>query len=296
MSRQKKAGLGYFPLDTGFFEDKRIRRLIARFGADGPLFYIYVLCKAYSNGYYVEHNDDFCEDAALDLGCSADKIGLMLHYLLDKSLLDGTLFNAVKVLSSHGIQSQFQAIKKSLKREVEVDGNSWILEESETEGFIKVRHQENKSGINADKSGINANKSGINDTKEKEKEKGKENKSKGKERKEDPAASPPPLARDSRNLIFLDDERYSALVADLGEHEVRRCINYLSEYCSMRNRPYKDWDAAIRKASREGWGLSSRNSWSKNGADFQPDADRIQKNNDWLDVFLMEQGEGGDGA
>lgn len=187
MSRQKKAGLGYFPLDTGFFEDKRIRRLTARFGADGPLFYVYVLCKAYSNGYCVEHDDDFCEDAATDLGCSTEKIGLMLHYLLDKSLLDSTLFNTVKVLSSHGIQSQFQAIKKSLKRDVEVDGNSWILEESETEGFIKVRHPENKSWINADKSGINADKSGINDTKEsKVKENKSETQRKGKERGEGP--------------------------------------------------------------------------------------------------------------
>ncbi len=281
MGRKKKAGLGYFPLDTGFFEDKRIRRLTARFGADGPLFYIYVLCKAYSNSYYVEHDDDFCEDAALDLGCSADKIGLMLHYLLDKSLLDGTLFNTVKVLSSHGIQSQFQAIKKSLKRDVEVDGNSWILEESETEGFIKVRHPENKSGINADKSG-------INDAKEKGKENKGKDKGKRKERKEDPAASPPAPARDSRNLIFLDDGQYQALVADLGEHEVQRCISYLSEYCSMHNRPYKDWDAAIRKASREGWGLSSPKPVS-GGTDFQPDAARIQKNNDWMDAFLAEQ-------
>lgn len=109
------------------------------------------------------------------------------------------------------------------------------------------------------------------------------------------AAGPPALARDSRNLVFLDDEQYSALVADLGEHEVRRCINYLSEYCSMHNRPYKDWDAAIRKASREGWGLSSPNSGSKNGADFQPSAERIQRNNDWMDNFLDEHGKGGGG-
>ena len=192
MSRQRKAGLGYFPLDTGFFEDKRIRRLTARFGADGPLFYIYVLCKVYANGYCVEHSTDFEEDAALDLGCSAEKIGLMLHYLLDKSLLDSTLFNTVKVLSSHGIQSQFQAIKKSLKRDVEVDSSSWILEKSETEGFIKVRHPENKSGINADKSGINADKSGINATKEKvkEKESKSETQRKGKERKEGPTPAP----------------------------------------------------------------------------------------------------------
>ena len=187
MGRLKRPGLGYFPLDTGLFEDRRIRRLGSRFGADGPLFYIYILCKAYGNGYFVEYDSDFEEDAALDLGCSTEKIGLMLHYLLDKSLLDSTLFNTVKVLSSHGIQSQYQAIKKALRRDVEVDGNSWILDESETEGFIKVRHPENKSGINPDKSGINPDKSGINQdksginpdksgiyaTKEKEKEQGK---------------------------------------------------------------------------------------------------------------------------
>ena len=168
MGRQKKAGLPYFPLDTAFFEDKRIRRLASRFGSDGPLFYLYVLCRVYHNGYYVAVDDDFLDDAALDLNCSTEKIGLMLHYLLDKSLLDGTLFNTVKVLSSHGIQTQYQAIKKSLKRDVEVDGNSWILDESETEGFIKVRLNADKSEINKNKSGRNSDKSKINDTKEKE--------------------------------------------------------------------------------------------------------------------------------
>lgn len=91
-------------------------------------------------------------------------------------------------------------------------------------------------------------------------------------------------------MIFLDDEQYSALVADLGEQEVERCIGYLSEYCSMKGRPYKDWDAAIRKASREKWGLSSPKPGSSNGKDFQPTQDRIQKNSDWLDEFLKEQG------
>ena len=235
MSRQRKAGLGYFPLDTGFFEDKRIRRLTARFGADGPLFYVYVLCKAYASGYCVEHSTDFEEDAALDLGCSAEKIGLMLHYLLDKSLLDSTLFNTVKVLSSHGIQSQFQAIKKSLKRDVEVDSNSWILEESETEGFIKVRHPENKSGINADKSGINADKSGINDTKEKgkEKESKSETQRKGKEREEgldpdlscpgaDECADAPPAPPDEPDFVKRARTSWDSIYGESSYDKMRR--------------------------------------------------------------------------
>lgn len=103
----------------------------------------------------------------------------------------------------------------------------------------------------------------------------------------DPAAAPPALARDSRNLIFLDDGQYKALVADLGEPELKRCVDYLSEYCAMHNRKYGDWDAAIRKCSREGWGKDPKHGGA--GADFQPTADRIQRNSDWLDGFLAQQ-------
>lgn len=105
------------------------------------------------------------------------------------------------------------------------------------------------------------------------------------------AAAPPPLARDSRNMIFLDDGQYKALVADLGESEVARCVSYLSEFCAMRGKPYSDWDAAIRKCSREGWGLSSPSPGSKGNTDFQPSLDRIQKSNERLDAFLAEQGK-----
>lgn len=117
---------------------------------------------------------------------------------------------------------------------------------------------------------------------------------------EDLAATPPPLARDSRSLIFLDDGQYSALVTDLGEHEVQRCISYLSEYCSMHNRPYKNWDAAIRKASREKWGIPKAKPTTTGDTNFQPTPERIRRNNEWLDEFLAEQaargGGGTDGA
>lgn len=180
MGRRLNSGLRYFPLDVGIFEDKSIRRLRSKFGADGPMLYIYILCMAYRNGYYAEYTEDFAEDAAEDIGCTPEKIGLMVNYLLSKSLLDRTLFDTVKVLSSHGIQLQYQTSMKGLKRDIEVDARLWILSKDETAGFVKVRLSENKSGENTEKSGENTEKSGIyslNKTKL-NKTKLKENKSK----------------------------------------------------------------------------------------------------------------------
>lgn len=146
MSRTKDNSLDYFPLDVDFFSDSRIRRLHGRFGSDGPMFLIYIFCRCYGGeGYYIEANDDFYEDAALDIGCTVEKIGLMLNYLLDKSLLDSTLFNTVKVLTSHGIQAQYQKSKKGCKRDIEVDETLWVLDEAKTEEFVKVCPQKNNS-------------------------------------------------------------------------------------------------------------------------------------------------------
>lgn len=108
-------------------------------------------------------------------------------------------------------------------------------------------------------------------------------------RERDEAAEPPTLARDSRNLIFLNDGEYKALVADLGEAETERCISYLSEYCSTHNKKYHDWPTMIRKASKERWGLSDPGQASAPTTDFQPSAEQIRASADWLDSFLAEQ-------
>lgn len=180
MSRTADWSLKYFPLDTSFFEDKRIRRLRARFGADGPMLYIYILCHAYGGeGYYIPYSEDWVEDAAEDLDCTAEKIELMLHYLLDKTLLDGTLFREVKVLSSHGIQAQYLRSKKSSKQNIEVDGRLWLLSESETAGLVKVRQisdSSEKKAFISEKKSLTSEKKATKESKLKEtKLKGKDN-------------------------------------------------------------------------------------------------------------------------
>lgn len=163
MARPVKDGLDYFPKDTGFYRDRKIRALIGRFGCDGAALYDYILCEVYGDkGYYTEIDDSFVDIAAADLGISPEKIGLILNYLLDKSmLLDGTLFKAVKVLTSRGIQTRYQEAvrERAKKRGICVHGELWLLNEAESESFVEVRHNESLSLKNSSKSGKNSSKS-----------------------------------------------------------------------------------------------------------------------------------------
>lgn len=177
MARPVKDGLDYFPKDTGFYRNRKIRALIGRFGTDGVALYDYILCEIYGDkGFFTTVDDAFIDIAAADLGMSPEKIGLILDYLLNKSmLLDGTLFKTVKVLTSHGIQTRYQEAvrQRAVKRGICVDGKLWLLNEAETESFIQVRQVEGFSRNNPDKSGNNVGLSMEESPKER---KGKEKK------------------------------------------------------------------------------------------------------------------------
>ena len=57
--------------------------------------------------------------------------------------------------------------------------------------------------------------------------------------------------------IRLSDEQYKTLLADLGQSELDRCIQYIDESAQQngnKNR-WKDWNLVIRRCSRERWGL-----------------------------------------
>jgi hypothetical protein len=216
MARKQEDNLKYFPLVVDFFEkDKRIRRLITKFGADGALYYIYILCKAYSNSYYVVYDDDFIEDAATDINCSTEKIALMTKYLLDKTLLDSTLFNTVKILTSHGIQHQYQESMKGKARDVDVNRSWWLLEEEETHEFIKVRPYDNKSEKKTDKSTGNTDKSTGNTTKEKRVKEKKREEIKLNEKRGEESFSPLSPSKEEvmeacrkSGYIYVDPERF----------------------------------------------------------------------------------------
>lgn len=167
MPRPKKAGLDYFSLDVDFLDDPKIKILKARYGRDGIVLYIYLLCEIYKQGYYLQVDDDFEYIISDDLKIDQNKAKQVLNFLLSRSLFDNKLFQSDKVLTSAGIQRRFQlAVKERARKNPIKVGRYWLLEKEDTEPFIKCTLFGGFSEINASNSGKNEDNSTKKYTKE----------------------------------------------------------------------------------------------------------------------------------
>ena len=208
MARPKKENLDYFPLDSDFFTDAKIKILKAKYGADGIAVYLYILCEIYRDkGYYVECDEDFVLVMSDYFRFSENKTMQILEYLFSRSLfVKSILSESVTVITAKSVQRRYQAAKKaSIKkingvfaREVIVDERIWLLKKEETESPIKVQ----PFGILPEK---NDSLPEENDNKsiEKSLKESKVKESKGKERKVCGKFQIP-----CRNGVFTVDEEY----------------------------------------------------------------------------------------
>lgn len=167
MARPQKDGLLYFSFDTDFFyADSRIKVLKARYGSDGLIFYIYLLTEIYRNGYYLVWNEDSEDNALADLNFSDGLIKQVMKFLFNRSLLTSILVNSDTIITSPGIQKRYQEAVKSLKRDIYVFKEIWLLNKEDTALCIKVTKNYSYSGKNENKSEKNESKSEKNSTKE----------------------------------------------------------------------------------------------------------------------------------
>lgn len=235
MARPKQDGLKYFSFDTDFFyADKRIKRLRSRYGSDGLIFYIYLLTEIYRNGYYIRWDEDSIDDAIDDLNLTEGLIEQVMTFLVGRSLLNrSTLANSDTIITSPGIQKRYQEAVKSLKREVVVEADIWLLGKEETASFIKVIHNSVFSEKNENKSEKNESKSEINHTKEI-----KENESILNKTKEDmvcpepenPASEPPVMT-----IILNTKEEFPFYQSDIDQYsELYPAVDVLQEFRKMK--------------------------------------------------------------
>lgn len=59
--------------------------------------------------------------------------------------------------------------------------------------------------------------------------------------------------------VKLSEKEYTALVNDLGQAEVERCISYVDECAQStgNKNKWRDWNLVVRKCSRDRWGVSA---------------------------------------
>lgn len=132
MARPSKKGLGYFPLDTDFLSDRKIRRLSQSHGCQGIATYLAILCEVYgTTGYYTRYSEDFCFDIGFNLNVEEEQVRKIIASCVEIRLFDRDLFENHQILSSRGIQSRYREVGK---RGVSCVCDEWVLPEQADEG------------------------------------------------------------------------------------------------------------------------------------------------------------------
>lgn len=178
MARPLKDGVDYFPKDTDFYSDDKVRLLRAEFGAKGMYLLDYILCEIYGkNGYFIMWDKSRCflvSDGA-GCGCSPEIIEELIAGCLRCSFFDKRVFELFGVLTSPGIQRRYVRMFNS-RDEITIIKEYWLLDcESKKDVpasvLNKLTFKSFKSTENPDKSTENPqnkvkrNKSKIDDTK-----------------------------------------------------------------------------------------------------------------------------------
>lgn len=113
MARPIRMGLGYFPLDTDFLDDRKMQRLSQKYGCHGVMTYVTILCEIYkTHGYYIPYSDDLCFDIGFTLHLDEELIRECIGFCTEIHLFDKDLLIAKQVLTSRGIQMRFREISK----------------------------------------------------------------------------------------------------------------------------------------------------------------------------------------
>lgn len=181
MARPIKAGLSYYPMDVGFLRDKKVKLLMAEFGASSVVFVLYVLGKVYEeDGYFLRWDRDELLLAAKEIGESPAYISEVLQGCLSRSLFDEGVFQVFQVLTSAGIQRRYLTGCEK-RADIKIYREYWLLNECDEESIpagirAKLTFFEVSGGKNPVNSPGNSVNSPGNPTKESKENKRKEKK------------------------------------------------------------------------------------------------------------------------
>jgi len=126
MARPIKKGLDYFPQDTDIYSDRKTKRLIHTYGANGFLVYDYIKSQCFKeNGYWILFDENFCFDIidVLRIGINEKQIMEVITTCISMGLFDEGVFNALGILTSADIQATYLEAKKS----TQIIDEIWVI-------------------------------------------------------------------------------------------------------------------------------------------------------------------------
>ena len=126
MANRTKSGLDYFPLDVNFFSDIKCRKLLKKYGSDGITLYIYLLCRIYEDGYFIEMDEDLLFFTAESLKFDEVLVKEMLNFMLKIGVFDEFSAKNNNILTSKSIQIRYSEIAKIARRKKIVEKFSLI--------------------------------------------------------------------------------------------------------------------------------------------------------------------------
>lgn len=114
MARPIRQGLDYFPLDVGFLQDVKIRRIMRACGTQSIPVLISLLANIYRNeGYFLRWDNDMPFLIADELGVSEGAVTATVDKAVQVDFFNANMFERYSVLTSAGIQTRFfEAVRR----------------------------------------------------------------------------------------------------------------------------------------------------------------------------------------
>ena len=188
MARPLKQGLDYFPLDVGFLQDMKVRRIIKSCGASAISVLIWLLGSCYRDeGYYIWWTEDLPFIVADEIGVTEGCVQEVVKRALQVGFFDAGMKEKYGILTSAGIQKRF-------------------LEVTSRRKAAFLRRDFALISINVDNNSINVCNNSINvysnEQSKVKKRKGKESKEKESKEKEE-----------EKNVLSSQDERIQSYLS-----------------------------------------------------------------------------------
>lgn len=268
MARPIKQGLDYYPLDVGFLQDVKIRRIMRACGIQSIPVLISLLANIYRNdGYFLRWSPDMSFLIADELGVSEGAVTATVDKAVQVDFFNANMYECYGVLTSEGIQSRFFEAA-SRRREVRYDAR-----------FLLINVNVYKNLVNVDNNPVNVDDNPQSKVKE---SKVKESKEEGEERTS--AAADEIMGYYSSNIhpvsSLVEKDKLIALVETHGDAFVHKAI----ERAVVRNKRSLAYITGIL------------NRWEANGYDEEISESHKSSRNQWqhsedYERFMREREE-----